>query len=195
MPKALDTLAEDDEWHEKRPAERQVEVIGRDQKGRAVYADRCVIVPGSRRPDGTRRKDQRIRAEQLADGSWKSFVPQDEVQAFETRAHRAQAAKGRTIPGYSPDPIVVKEKLAPKPKEKKKEAPPPAPAPAPPEATDPAKKVRNLKKKLKQVAELRTKVDAGHEPDADQLDKLQKAHLLQAELDDLEEKLAELEVQ
>ena len=60
-------------------AKRQ-EIVGKDQDGRDVYADKSVVVPGSLRPDGTRRKDLRVRAEQRPDGSWRSFVPQDEVK-------------------------------------------------------------------------------------------------------------------
>ena len=74
-------------------AKRQ-EVVGKDQDGRDVYADKSVVVPGSLRPDGTRRKDLRVRAEQRPDGSWRSFVPQDEVKKYEVRARRRAAPSG-----------------------------------------------------------------------------------------------------
>ena len=64
------------------------EIVGKDQDGRDVYADKSVVVPGSLRPDGTRRKDLRVRAEQRPDGSWRSFVPQDEVKKYAVRARR-----------------------------------------------------------------------------------------------------------
>ena len=61
------------------------DAIGVDQDGRPVYADHCVIIQGTERPDGTRRKDRRVRAEQRPDGSWKSFVPQEEVSKYDYR--------------------------------------------------------------------------------------------------------------
>ena len=76
------------------------EIVGKDQDGRDVYADKSVVVPGSLRPDGTRRKDLRVRAEQRPDGSWRSFVPQDEVKKYAVRARRrlerARAGKQET---------------------------------------------------------------------------------------------------
>ena len=79
-----------DGWHEqRREAPRDANTaIGKDQNGRPVYPDKCVVIPGTKRPDGTRRKDRRVRAEQLPDGTWKSYVPQDEVEKYETRASR-----------------------------------------------------------------------------------------------------------
>lgn len=190
---SIPAIDEDAAWHEARPPERTAKVIGRDQNGRNVYSDHCVIVPGTRRPDGSRRKDQRIRAEQLPDGSWKSFVPQDEVQAFETRAHRAARRTERRVPvGYDPTPaapVVVKKKPV-KPKPVVEKAPVVEKIEEPKEE-DPEKRMRNLKKKLKQVAELQAKVDAGLEADADQQAKLAKAPALQAELDGLEKALAQ----
>ena len=57
----------------------ELAVVGRDQDGRAVYEDHSVILPGTLRPDGSRRKDRRVRAEQKPDGTWRIFVPQEEV--------------------------------------------------------------------------------------------------------------------
>jgi len=56
------------------------------------------------------------------------------------------------------------------------------------------KRQKNLKKKLKQSAELQAKVDAGLKPSAEQLDKLQRGSLVAAELAAVDAKLQALEV-
>lgn len=55
-------------------------------------------------------------------------------------------------------------------------------------AAEKAKKIKNLKKKLRQIEELQQKVDSGEikEPTKDQLEKLGRAKTLQAELRQLE---------
>lgn len=55
-------------------------------------------------------------------------------------------------------------------------------------AAEKAKKIKNLKKKLRQIEELQQKVDSGEikEPTKDQLEKLGRAETLQAELQELE---------
>ncbi|KAI4874561.1 hypothetical protein NFI96_029033 [Prochilodus magdalenae] len=58
-------------------------------------------------------------------------------------------------------------------------------------ATEKAKKIKNLRKKLRQVEELQQKLDSGelHNPSKDQLDKLGRAQALQAEIKELEGEL------
>ncbi|XP_066499678.1 partner of Y14 and mago [Hoplias malabaricus] len=58
-------------------------------------------------------------------------------------------------------------------------------------ATDNAKKIKNLRKKLRQVEELQQKLDSGElqNPSKDQLDKLGRAQALRAEIKQLEEEL------
>ncbi|TWW57007.1 partner of Y14 and mago [Takifugu flavidus] len=55
-------------------------------------------------------------------------------------------------------------------------------------AAEKAKKIKNLKKKLRQIEELQQKMDSGEikEPTKDQLEKLGRAETLQAELQQLE---------
>ena len=89
-------------------AKRQ-EVVGKDQDGRDVYADKSVVVPGSLRPDGTRRKDLRVRAEQRPDGSWRSFVPQDEVKKYAVRARRPANPPGAAAGPMLPPPLFKRE--------------------------------------------------------------------------------------
>jgi partner of Y14 and mago len=52
------------------------------------------IIPSTRRPDGTWRKEIRVKA---------GYVPQDEVGAFETTASRMKSG-AKTIPGYHGNP-------------------------------------------------------------------------------------------
>ena len=89
-------------------AKRQ-EIVGKDQDGRDVYADKSVVVPGSLRPDGTRRKDLRVRAEQRPDGSWRSFVPQDEVKKYAVRARRPANPPGAAAGPPLPPPLFKRE--------------------------------------------------------------------------------------
>ena len=207
-----------DGWHEqRREAPRDVNMaIGVDQNGRPVYPDKCVVIPGTKRPDGTRRKDRRVRAEQLPDGTWKSYVPQDEVEKYETRASRnapAPRRPGAPPPGSAPaaggDAAKPLSKSAKKnaarkaAKEKALEAAATAPAAAAPVAAaapaaaaapedDLAKRAKALKKKLKSVSELQAKVDGGLAPNAEQAEKLGRAAELRADLADVEARLARL---
>ena len=207
-----------DGWHEqRREAPRDANTaIGKDQNGRPVYPDKCVVIPGTKRPDGTRRKDRRVRAEQLPDGTWKSYVPQDEVEKYETRASRnapAPRRPGAPPPGSAPaaggDAAKPLSKSAKKnaarkaAKEKALEAAATAPAAAAPVAAaapaaaaapedDLAKRAKALKKKLKSVSELQAKVDGGLAPNAEQAEKLGRAAELRADLADVEARLARL---
>ena len=90
-------------------AAKTQEIVGKDQDGRDVYADKSVVVPGSLRPDGTRRKDLRVRAEQRPDGSWRSFVPQDEVKKYAVRARRPANPPGAAAGPPLPPPLFKRE--------------------------------------------------------------------------------------
>ena len=216
----MSALAGDDEWHEKRrEAPRDAsKAIGVDQKGRPVYPDHCVVIPGTKRPDGTRRKDRRVRAEQLPDGTWKSYVPQDEVEKYEVAPGRS--GPQRRLPGAAPPGAAPAEASAgpggdkPMSKSAKKNAArkaakekavseaasaapaapaaAPAGAPAASEEEELQKKAKALKKKLKQVAELQTKVDGGLAPSDEQKEKLGRGDALRAELAAAEERLSRL---
>lgn len=171
-------MCDEDEWHgpssssssQSKSGERR-EAIGRDQNGRAVYSDRCVIIPGTLRSDGTRRKDRRVRAEQNADGSWRSFVPQEEVEAYETRAHReARNLAARKIPGMPEEEVAkIKSKSARRNEARRLKKQEIVVEEVDEEDIDLDKKAKNLKKKLRQIAELKLKVDLGKvEPSPDQ---------------------------
>ena len=185
-------------------AKRQ-EIVGKDQDGRDVYADKSVVVPGSLRPDGTRRKDLRVRAEQRPDGSWRSFVPQDEVKKYAVRARRPANPPGAAAGPPLPPPLFKREAPAGSrsarraaARRRAREAAPLAPvaetaeaAEAPAPAADAGaadagdelrRRAKGLTKKLKAVSELEARVAAGLEPNAQQAEKLARRGELEKEL-------------
>ena len=180
-------------------AKRQ-EVVGKDQDGRDVYADKSVVVPGSLRPDGTRRKDLRVRAEQRPDGSWRSFVPQDEVKKYEVRARRPANPPGAAAGPPLPPPLFKREAPAGSrsarraaARRRAREAAPlapvaetaeaaEAPAPAADAGDELRRRAKGLTKKLKAVSELEARVAAGLEPNAQQAEKLARRGELEKEL-------------
>ena len=200
-------------------AKRQ-EIVGKDQDGRDVYADKSVVVPGSLRPDGTRRKDLRVRAEQRPDGSWRSFVPQDEVKKYAVRARRPANPPGAAAGPPLPPPLFKREApagsrsarraaarrrareaapLAPVAETvaetaEAAEAPASAEAPAPAPAADAGDELRRrakgLTKKLKAVTDLQARVDAGLTPNDQQAEKLARRGDLEKELTQAMEALA-----
>jgi hypothetical protein len=187
-------------------AKRQ-EIVGKDQDGRDVYADKSVVIPGSLRPDGTRRKDLRVRAEQRPDGSWRSFVPQDEVKKYEVRARRPANPPGAAGPPLPP-PLFKREAPAGSrsarraaARRRAREAAPlapvaetaeaaEAPAPAADAGDELRRRAKGLTKKLKAVSELETRVAAGLEPNAQQAEKLARRGELEKELAQAMEALA-----
>jgi len=177
--------------------------------------DDCDVIPGSRRPDGTLRKEIRVR---------KGYVPPEQQQRFETKGTRFRDSQ---VPGFVPgmDPAdLAGAKVAPKSKNtrrnenrrKKKEdggedseddgveevsgaiaSAKLSETPAPPAEADPKeageKKIRNLKKKLRQSDDLKAKVDAGEVVASDeQKDKLAKRGEVEAEIAVLEAQLKSL---
>ena len=166
------------------------EIVGKDQDGRDVYADKSVVVPGSLRPDGTRRKDLRVRAEQRPDGSWRSFVPQDEVKKYAVRARRPANPPGAAAGPPLPPPLFKRE------------------APAGSRSARRAaarrrlgrfgrlgrlgrfrrlghgceRRAKGLTKKLKAVTDLQARVDAGLTPNDQQTEKLARRGDLEKEL-------------
>ena len=186
-------------------AAKRQEVVGKDQDGRDVYADKSVVVPGSLRPDGTRRKDLRVRAEQRPDGSWRSFVPQDEVKKYEVRARRPANPPGAAAGPPLPPPLFKREapagsrsarrrrapagargrrRLRPwprRPRRPRRRRPRRTPA-GPTPAEELRRRAKGLTKKLKAVSELEARVAAGLEPNAQQVEKLARRGELEKEL-------------
>ena len=192
-------------------AKRQ-EIVGKDQDGRDVYADKSVVVPGSLRPDGTRRKDLRVRAEQRPDGSWRSFVPQDEVKKYAVRARRPTNPPGAAAGPPLPPPLFKREAPAGSrsarraaARRRAREAAPlapvaetaeaaeaaaadetaeaaEAPAPAADAGDELRRRAKGLTKKLKAVTDLQERVDAGLTPNDQQAEKLARRGDLEKEL-------------
>ncbi|KAJ1457852.1 hypothetical protein M885DRAFT_562332 [Pelagophyceae sp. CCMP2097] len=175
----------DDGFLEKRASPARTEaVIGRDQQGRAVYAD-------------------------------KSFVPQEEQEAYRPGARAAAPQKYAPgdIPGANADvaqpgdargaDVVGKNAKKNEARRLAKQrfvdaagdaaaAPAVSDDAAAPEAADDLRRAKALKKKMKAVDELRTKVDAGLAPSAEQLEKLDRAAALNVELLEIEEQIRRL---
>lgn len=63
-----------------------------------------------------------------------------------------------------------------------------------PVTTDPAKRIRNLKKKLRDINALQQKIDSGElkNPEKDQLDKIARKEEIEAEIEELELELADV---
>ena len=183
-------------------AAKTQEIVGKDQDGRDVYADKSVVVPGSLRPDGTRRKDLRVRAEQRPDGSWRSFVPQDEVKKYAVRARRPANPPGAAAGPPLPPPLFKREAPAGSrsarraaARRRAREAAPlapvaetaeaaeaPVPAPAADAGDELRRRAKGLTKKLKAVTDLQARVAAGLEPNAQQTEKLARRGDLEKEL-------------
>lgn len=189
-------------------AKRSEEIVGQDQDGRTVYADKCVVLPGSLRKDGTRRKDVRVRTELRPDGSWRSFVPQNEVKKYEVRARRSAAGP----PGAGPPlpPPLFKRELPAANRSARRAAArrrgrgasfdggaplaPVAEAAEAPASEDAAaelrKRAKGLRKKLAAASDLQARVDAGLEPSTEQAEKLARRGDRESELEALMEALA-----
>ena len=180
------------------------------------------IIPSSRRPDGTFRKEIRVRP---------GYVPQEEVTAFETTASKL---KKKGIPGFvrpADDNNTTgpgrQENLSRKPqhsnnestqavkKEPVKSIPQvvsktpnsapklsesfssmsintksddniPADKPLPSEAESKAKRIKAIKKKLREISELEAKLHIGATLSMDESEKIGRKEGLERELKDLE---------
>lgn len=160
------------------------------------------IIPSTRRPDGTWRKEIRVRA---------GYTPQDEIGAFETTASRMKAGK-KTIPGYHPKALSETKPHTKKNSAQKNvssvtfsecEKKPKNSADDEVLSTqisdlninresgenseDQSKKLRKFRKKLREINELEVKLDAGLINSTDEIqNKIAQKEFLEMEISSLE---------
>jgi len=182
--------------------------------GAVLSEDGTAVFPGTKRPDGSVRKERPIR--KLPDGRW--FVPQDEVDKYQTKGEVARATNKANGPvGYSP-PLQQPSKKgqsndqqskAPKKTEAKRQAEGDGRAATviaaasaeavtaiPVDEKDAlSKKIKGLKKKLRAVDELEAKAAAASAKlNADQAAKVAKRGELETAVAEAEAALASLSV-
>jgi partner of Y14 and mago len=163
------------------------------------------IIPSTRRPDGTWRKEIRVRA---------GYTPQDEIGAFETTASRLKSG-AKSIPGYHQveegksqaksegEKSYKLQKSLKRPNDAQKN-----------NATsvakqlqnltvqetneqnistgedDQAKRLRKIKKKLREINELEMKIQSGTVQESDEIrKKIDQRVLLESEVSAIEESL------
>jgi partner of Y14 and mago len=151
-------------------------------------------IPGSRRPDGTLRKERKVRP---------GFTPAEDVVRYSNS--RIEASKpSQYPPGYTPKTKLETASGAKKKankaekvdsaagqtrfqeaKSKDETVPTSSASPAPSAATEKEKKIKALQKKLRQIDELKAKKSSGTSLNAEQLDKITKAKSLEEELSKL----------
>lgn len=153
------------------------------------------VIQGTRRPDGTYRKERIVK---------EGYVPQEEVQAF---VSKGTASKAKGIPGLAPPPIPIPPENVKSRRSGKKATASTLDLSTEgtkvnelmsskdagtvleiPVAATTEKLLRNLRKKLREIDELaqRFASDATIEPTADQLTKLGKKKEIETEIDGLE---------
>lgn len=165
-----------------------------DQTSDILKDDKGYYVPATQRPDGSWRKERRLK---------ENYIPQDEVALYESKGKRFSVNKPLLPPGAPVPMVAVTKQQKPRqvlvekqPKQEKVKMPviqkqnennkPVDKKPEEEPGTDPVKRVRNLKKKLKNIFELEVKVSEGHSIDNDQRKKISSKNLVIKEIASLE---------
>ncbi|CAG9763229.1 unnamed protein product [Ceutorhynchus assimilis] len=155
------------------------------------------FIPASQRPDGTWRKARRVK---------EGYVPQEEVPLYESKGKQFMTKKlepvvlpsgksaQRPIPGLfitqedKPEKKPSKKKVKSKIEEINKILQSTSLESKPQETTDPAKKLKNLKKRLREVENLEDKIKSGTlaKPEPEQLAKINRKNDLLVQIRELE---------
>lgn len=146
------------------------------------------VVPSSVRPDGTIRKEIRIR---------EGYIPQEDIAKYTNRRVEAANYKPQYPVGYVPKEQPKEKKKKPKAEhheEKEPRSPDPidtspvpsaAPQQIPSGSIDPGKRIKALEKKLRQIEQLKERREKGEALLAEQIDKIERMDEIEKELENL----------
>ncbi|XP_065684133.1 partner of Y14 and mago [Hydra vulgaris] len=165
------------------------------------------VIAASQRPDGTWRKERKVKV---------GFVPQDEIQKYESRTKKFFSEKPEYPPGYnavSEKPLSKNQKKNERKKQKREVQHSAKDSLTPPiiaeitktvnelslekkpndskviETVDRTKKIKALNKKIKQIEQLEEKLKKGEVLEDLQLEKISKKKKLEEELKQLQQLL------
>lgn len=168
-------------------------------------SDKDSWIPATQRPDGTWRKARRVK---------EGYVPQDEVEKYESKGKKWVNSGPQLPPGLHVEEQKLSKNQKKHKKNKKKDTEQSSVDSVTKKVEDVSlslsqtksvasnlytsnpdevkqKKLKNLKKKIRQIEELQNKIDSGEitKPEANQLEKLARRNEIEEEIKDLEKEL------